>query len=265
MLTLYHNDMSTCSQKVRFVLETKELEWRGIELNLREGDQQQPTFLKLNPKGVVPVLIDDEAVVTESNIIMEYLEEAYPAQSLMPASALERTRVRAWMQRLDAGLHLHVAALSFAIAFRLQLLNALDSDEKLEAYYARIPQPEYAAFYREVVPLGIDAPRFSFAVLAYDRLLADMEAALAHLQWLAGDQLTLADAAYAPYLTRLDHLSLQSLWSSRPAVADWFRRIQATPGYVKGIARWVNPKYLPLMKDAGEAAASRVADILSGA
>jgi glutathione S-transferase len=182
---------------------------------------------------------------------------------MMPAGALQRTRVRAWMQRLDAGLHLHVAALSFGIAFRLQLLGKLDSDEKLEAFYANIPDPEYAAFYREVVLLGVDAPRFRFAVLAYDRLLRDMEAALARQPWLAGEQVTLADAAYAPYLTRLDHLCLHRLWSSRPGVADWYRRVRETPGYLKGIAEWFNPKYLPLMKQAGEAAAPRVAEILA--
>jgi len=54
MIKLYHNDMSTCAQKVRFILATKGLEWEGEELNLRRGDQVQPEFLKINPKGVVP-------------------------------------------------------------------------------------------------------------------------------------------------------------------------------------------------------------------
>ena len=51
MLTLYHNDMSACAQKVRFVLAVKQLEWQSEELNLRQGDQQRPEYLKINPKG----------------------------------------------------------------------------------------------------------------------------------------------------------------------------------------------------------------------
>ena len=42
MLKLYHNDMSTCSQKVRFLLAEKGVEWEGVELDLRRGDQLQP-------------------------------------------------------------------------------------------------------------------------------------------------------------------------------------------------------------------------------
>ena len=65
MLKLYHNDMSTCSQKVRFLLAVKGIEWEGVELDLRRGDQLQSEFLKINPKGLVPVLIHDGNVVAE--------------------------------------------------------------------------------------------------------------------------------------------------------------------------------------------------------
>ena len=59
MLELYHNDMSTCAQKVRATLAEKDLAWDGHELNLRTGEQHKPQFLKLNPRGVVPVLVHD--------------------------------------------------------------------------------------------------------------------------------------------------------------------------------------------------------------
>lgn len=261
MLTLYHNDMSTCSQKVRFVLATKGLDWDGIELNLRAGDQQRPEFLQLNPKGVVPVLVDDEEVLTESNIIMAYLEDRYSSVPLMPASPLARARVRAWMQRLDTGLHTHVAALSFAIAFRLQLLKLHDTEEKLATYFDNIPDPEFAAFYREIIPLGVEAPRFRKAVRAYDKLLGAIEDELGESTWLGGDELSLADAAYAPYLTRLEHLALEQLWSERPRVADWYTRLKETSGYRKGISDWFNPNYIPLMREAGEAQSQRISAI----
>src|SRR5512132_1741931 len=65
MLELYHNDTSACAQKVRVTLAEKGLEWKSIHLDLRKGDQQQPEYLKLNPRGVVPTLVDNGRAVRE--------------------------------------------------------------------------------------------------------------------------------------------------------------------------------------------------------
>ena len=95
MLELYHNDMSTCAQKVRATLAEKDLAWDGHELNLRTGEQHKPQFLKLNPRSVVPVLVHDGNVIVESNIIMEYVEDAFPdTKRLMPKSAPSKAGVR---------------------------------------------------------------------------------------------------------------------------------------------------------------------------
>ena len=123
MLKLYHNDMSTCSQKVRFLLAEKGVEWEGVELDLRGGDQQRPDFLKINPKGLVPALDHDGNIVVESNIIIEYLNDVYPEPPLLPADPAGRATARWWMKKLDDGMHLEVAVLSFAIAFRHQLIK----------------------------------------------------------------------------------------------------------------------------------------------
>lgn len=53
-ITLFHNAMSTCSQKVRFALEEKALSWNSREINLLAGEQKADTYLAINPKGVVP-------------------------------------------------------------------------------------------------------------------------------------------------------------------------------------------------------------------
>ena len=57
MLTLFHNDMSVCAQKVRMVLEQKDLPWKSEHLNLRKGEQFTSIFLKISPKALVPVLV----------------------------------------------------------------------------------------------------------------------------------------------------------------------------------------------------------------
>ena len=261
MLKLYHNDMSTCSQKVRFLLAEKGVEWEGEVLDLRRGDQLQPEFLKFNPKGLVPVLIHDGHIVTESNIILEYLNEVYTEPQMLPADPASRAKARWWMKKLDDGIHLEVAVLSFAIAFRHQLIKACGSDEALEKHFAGIRDPYIQEVQRQVVPEGTEAPRFAQAVRQYEKLLFDMNEALAAHPWLVGESLTLADIACSPYVTRLDHLGLRGMWDDKPNFAGWYERLAQTSGYREGVTNWFNQKYLPLMEQAGAQAWPRVAEI----
>ncbi len=62
--------------------------------------------------------------------------------------------------------------------------------------------------------------------------------------WLPGEAFSLADIAYAPYITRLDHLQLSPSWGHRPHVAEWYTRLQGRKGYQEGLVEWFNPRYL---------------------
>ena len=66
---LYNAPQSTCSQRVRFVLNSKQLPFERVELNLSAGDQLKPDYLKLNPNGVVPTLDHDGQIVIDSTVI----------------------------------------------------------------------------------------------------------------------------------------------------------------------------------------------------
>ena len=78
VLILYQNPTAVSATKVRLVLAEKNLEWEARNLDLRAGDQHKPDYLKLNPGGVVPTLVHDDRVLSESSIIMLYLDEAFP-------------------------------------------------------------------------------------------------------------------------------------------------------------------------------------------
>ena len=78
-LELYHNDMSSCSQKVRLTLEEKNLTWKGHHMNLRKGETRSKEYIaKLNKNGVVPTLVYGSDIIIESTVIMEYLEDQFP-------------------------------------------------------------------------------------------------------------------------------------------------------------------------------------------
>ena len=76
--TLYNAPQSTCSQRVRFVLNAKGLAFEEKKLDLLAGDQLKPDYLALNPNGVVPTLVHDGEVVIDSSVIIEYLDEVAP-------------------------------------------------------------------------------------------------------------------------------------------------------------------------------------------
>ena len=94
MLELFHNDMSTCSRKVRLALTEKGLDWTDHHRNLSAADQQKLDYLPLNSNGVVPTIRDYGTVVIESTVINEYLDDAYPAPLLRPEDASARSRMR---------------------------------------------------------------------------------------------------------------------------------------------------------------------------
>ena len=94
MIKLYDYPDCPFCQKVRVVLAEKDLEFEIKPVDLRKGEQKAPEFLKLNPYGKVPVLIDEDVVVYDSTIINEYLDEEYPNPLLMPEDSAGRARVR---------------------------------------------------------------------------------------------------------------------------------------------------------------------------
>ena len=73
--TLYNAPQSTCSQRVRFVLNAKALPLEEKKLDLLAGDQLKPDYLALNPNGVVPTLDHDGTIVVDSSVIIEYLDD----------------------------------------------------------------------------------------------------------------------------------------------------------------------------------------------
>ena len=87
MLKLYDGTTSVCAIKVRLALHEKRVDFDSHNIDLRAGDQFEPDYLKLNPNAVVPTLVDardgDDKVVTESSVILHYLEDTNPDPSLL--------------------------------------------------------------------------------------------------------------------------------------------------------------------------------------
>jgi glutathione S-transferase len=261
MLALYHNDMSLCAQKVRVCLAEKGLEWESRHLVLRAGEHQAPWYRKLNRRAVVPTLIDGEKAIPESNVILEYLDEAYPQPPLAPKDPYGRARMRLWTKQLDEDIHDACAAiLSFGIAFRHQYLERGELGKKMLEEIPNIFKRERR---RDVIEHGIRSKHFTIAVERLVLLLDEMEEALGAQRWLAGETYTLADVAFTPYLARLEHLAILDLLSGRQRVADWYARCKARPSFHEAIVKWENADYLALMQQRGREAWPQVRALAS--
>jgi glutathione S-transferase len=94
MIKLYDFKSSPNCQRVRIVLAEKNLRYETVPVDLRAHAQKTPEFLKLNPYGKVPVIIDGDTVLYESCIINEYLEEKYPTPPLMPQDPAKKAEAR---------------------------------------------------------------------------------------------------------------------------------------------------------------------------
>src|SRR5579863_9690806 len=232
-LTLYHNDMSVCAQKVRLCLAEKQLAYEDRHLNLRAGDQKRPEYLALNPNGYVPTLVHDDFVVGESTVICEYIDDAFTAQPLKPPDPKALARMRGFIKCIDAAIFPATATVSMSIAFHHQFTpDKYDMMEKA--------RPGWLANFRQLQK-STENPAFPGAIQRLDKMIADMEKALTDHggPWLVGETYSLADVGYAPYVTRLDHLKfLDGMVEKRPRVAAWYDRMRKRSSYQEALAKW---------------------------
>jgi maleylacetoacetate isomerase len=106
-LTLYSYFRSSSAHRVRIVLALKGLVYDQVAVHLLRngGEQYSARYLTLNPQGLVPSFQHDEATLTQSTAICEYIEEVWPEPSLLPRGALQRAYVRGLMAAIACDIH----------------------------------------------------------------------------------------------------------------------------------------------------------------
>jgi glutathione S-transferase len=223
--TLYNAPPSTCSQRVRFVLNTKKLPFDEVKLDLMAGDQLKPDYLKLNPNGVVPTLDHDGAIVIDSSVIIEYLDEVAPQQSFTPADPVKRAGMRALMRFIDEMPAAAVRVPTFNLAF-LPRFAAMSEDDFVAFAEAKPLRKEFMlAMGRTGFPQAEMQKALDRLRRTYERM--DAEIAASGGPWLLGKDISLADVAVMPALVRMADLGREGDWAGLPRVKRWFDNIRA--------------------------------------
>lgn len=265
--TLYHHGSSVCAAKVRLAMAEKGLEWNGIYIDILKGEQFDPEYLKLNPKGVVPTLVHDDLVIPDSTVIIEYLDQIAPDTSVHPKDPWSRAQVRYWTKAVDEDLHPACGAVTFVCSHRHTVLKNL-GPKGAEEFLASTPPISVTSDWKSqkdaFVRYGFDAPGAADKVKLYDTYLKKMDKALENKQWLVEDTFSIADISMVPYVNRLAMMSMRGMWENNrlPNVEKWFNRVEALPNFKKCLIDWVPDELANDLRENGAQSWPEVAKIL---
>lgn len=244
-LHLYHFWLSSCSQRVRMVLAEKNLQWvdHPVDISPRGMEHMTEEYQSIHPDGLVPVVVHDGQVITESIDIIDYLDQHFPGDSLHPQDAAQQREMHEWMRRADAAQH-SIKTLTHEFLFKPGRMRG----EQLSRFLANHKNEELCKF---LTVFGSDDgfPKEKIDAelkLQHDEFVA-LDTALEGSDWLVGSQFSLADVAWVPNARRLD--MIQYPFDRHPNLANWYERIKARPSYTSGIADCEVPPAMAQFKE----------------
>ncbi len=226
---LLHFMGSSCSQKTRIVLNLKGIDWVSREVNLVARENYSDWFMGINPRGLVPVLVQDGQVIIESNDIISHIERQFPDPALVaPGQAQEMEA----LLKAEDNLHLDLRA----ICFRYFFPGVKPRPRKLQALYRTLgsgtvggkPDPHKdreTAFHAEMIEHGgISDARIRTASTRFAAAFDQLDARLADGPYLMGAELSLLDIAWYIYCHRLV-ISGYPLDEKHPRLGAWLKRL----------------------------------------
>ncbi len=192
MIKLYDYPLSGHAHRARLFLSLLNIPYENIETDLAGGQHKSPEFLAMNPFGEVPVLVDGDAVVRDSNAILVYLANKY-APEWNPQAPAEAAEVQAWLTTASKEITGGPGAARLVIVFNAD---------------------------RDLDKLIKDSHAF---LAVFDNYLNNHE-------WLALNRPTIADVSAYSYVATAPegNVSLDEY----PQVRSWLTRVEALPGFV---------------------------------
>jgi glutathione S-transferase len=232
---------SSCSQKLRIVLNLKGIPWQSHPIDLPGNENFRPWFLGINPRGLVPVLVHDGAVHIESNDIIRYLEQKFPAPKLIPAG--HENEVAALLKHED-DLHLDLRTLSFRFVFAPP--GPPKPAAALESYAANgsgtvqgLPDRDkqiQIEFWQRATNEGFTDERARASAQKFRAEFDALDKTLANSPYLMGGALSVLDVAWFIYAYRLSLAGYPFARLLHPHVSAWEEKLRARPEFAKEIA-----------------------------
>lgn len=192
-MKLYDAARSGNCHKVRMLLAQLNLPYETVPVDLAKGGSKTADFLRINPRGQVPVLEDGADVIWDSQAILVYLARKYDSGNWLPTDAITLGRVMQWLAISENEILFGLARARSAIQFNTPW---------------NIPESQ---------AIGTQA-------------LELLDAHLIQHTWLAASHPTVADIACYPYIALAQQAELPL--AQYTSVVAWIRRVQAWPNYL---------------------------------
>ena len=195
MMVLYSGTTCPYSHRSRFVLFEK-----GMDFEIRDVDlfSKPEEIMAMNPYGQVPILVERDLILYESNIINEYIDERFPHPQLMPGDPVDRARVRLFLLNFEKELFAHVNTLE-------QTTGKKGHDKEQEKARTHIR----------------------------DRL-TQLAPVFLKNKYMLGENFSMLDVAIAPLLWRLDYYGIELSKNAAPLL-KYAERIFSRPAYMEAL------------------------------
>ncbi len=233
MFVLHHGWRSSASRRVRLCLAEKGLKFESVLVDLAKMEHHRPEYLKLNPNGVIPLLIlPDGRSLYESGTICEYLDETYPEPPLRPDDAYGRAEMRNWVRYADERIgNLIIFNWKHSIAKVAQKMT----DAELAEAMKKIPSKERQQAWLRAARQPYTPEEENEARRRLTLMLDKMEESLKQHAWLVGDRYSIADIAQVPFIKRMEEEIIPDEMSAakHPRVHEWWKKIQARPAFTE--------------------------------
>ena len=235
-LKYYHAEPLANSLKSMLLMFEKGLAFESVYVNLHKFEQHQPWFVAINPDGQVPVLDHDGTIVTQTSVINEYLEDAFPElPPLRPNRPVGNARMRWWNKFVDEHVMNFVSIHGWHRMVGIIARN-IESGE-FEKLLENIPLHEQREKWR-TARSGFSEADLANATRKVEVAVDKVDAQLAESLWLAGDSYTLADINFYSHCGMMvERMFPEMEIATRcPRLVEWRERITARPATRQALA-----------------------------
>jgi len=198
---------SPYSWSVLLTLEVKELQYKSTLIELFKGENRTPEFLKMNPRGKVPVLRDGDYFIYESLAVMSYLDRKFSETALFGDSPVKSAEIMKLMSEYNSYIAPHIG-------------HIISS-----AFWSNSP----------------NLTKLEDAKQNLTNELAKLEKILTTTNWLAGKEISAVDIFIFPFIQLLKRseaklqetigYKLMFSYKKFPAISNWLKRFEDLPGY----------------------------------
>ncbi len=236
-INILHFQGSSCSQKLRIFLNEKKIDWKSYHIDLVKGDNFSKWFLGINPRGVVPVLVDDGEVHIESNDIIQHLDKKFESNFLWPENLNEK--IKEFLEE-ENEIHFDLRNLTMKFVAPTFLMKKKEKDIKnfesasnfVEGLEDKEKNMQLEYHKNFIENNGVTEESVLNSINVFKKKLTKIDKKLSENKFIISEHITIVDIAWFVYLRRLETVGF-SFKKNYPNLYKWFEELKRNKNFLK--------------------------------